>query len=87
MLYPFPSYELTGLIGRYPALEELVWVQEEPENMGAWRTVAPALREIAGDGISVRFVGRPASASPAEGYAAAHAAAQARIVEEAFAGF
>jgi 2-oxoglutarate dehydrogenase E1 component len=85
MLYPFPSEELTGLIGRYPALEEVVWVQEEPENMGAWRPVAPALREIAGDGIRVRFVGRPASASPAEGYAAAHTAAQARIVEGAFA--
>ena len=87
LLYPFPRGELAGLVGRYSALEELVWGQEEPENMGAWRSVAPELREIAGDGIGVRFVGRPASASPAEGYAAAHTAAQARIVEEVFAGF
>ena len=86
LLYPFPCEELVGLVGRYPALAELVWVQEEPENMGAWRSVAPELRDIAGDGIGVRFVGRPASASPAEGYAAAHGAAQARIIEEAFAG-
>lgn len=85
MLYPFPGEELAGLIGRYPALEEIVWVQEEPENMGAWPTTAPRLRMLAGDEIRVRFVGRPASASPAEGYAAAHVAAQARIVEEAFA--
>ncbi|MGB5525980.1 MAG: 2-oxoglutarate dehydrogenase E1 component, partial [Gemmatimonadota bacterium] len=86
MLYPFPGEELAGLIGRYPALEEIVWVQEEPENMGAWRTSAPQLRDLAGEGIKVRFIGRPASASPAEGYAAAHAAQQARIVEEALAG-
>ena len=86
MLYPFPGRELEGLVGRYPALQEVVWVQEEPENMGAWRFVAPSLREVAADGVAVRVISRPASASPAEGYAAAHAAAQARIVEEAFAG-
>jgi len=86
MVYPFPDEELAGLIGRYPALKEIVWVQEEPENMGAWPATAPRLRALAGNGIEVRFVGRPASASPAEGYAAAHAAAQVRIVEEAFAG-
>lgn len=86
MLYPFPREELAGLIGRYTALEEIVWVQEEPENMGAWRTTAPQLRAVAGDRIQVRFVGRPASASPAEGYAAAHTAAQARIVEQALSG-
>jgi 2-oxoglutarate dehydrogenase E1 component len=86
ILYPVPSEELTTLIRRHPALEEIVWVQEEPENMGAWRAIAPELRALAGDGISMRFAGRPASASPAEGYATAHAAAQSRIVEEAFAG-
>jgi 2-oxoglutarate dehydrogenase E1 component len=85
MLYPFPRAELAGLLARYPALEEIVWVQEEPENMGAWRALAPELRETAGEEVRVRFVGRPAAASPAEGYAGAHAAAQARIVEESFA--
>ena len=86
MLYPFPGEEIAGLVGRYPSLEEIVWVQEEPENMGAWRALAPELRALAGDGVEVRFVGRPASASPAEGYAAAHAAAQDGIVARAFAG-
>jgi 2-oxoglutarate dehydrogenase E1 component len=86
LLYPFPDRELAGLIGRYPELREVVWVQEEPENMGAWRTTAHSIREVAPDGVAVRVVSRPASASPAEGYAAAHAAAQARIVEEAFEG-
>jgi len=86
LLYPFPRQELAGLLERYPALEELVWVQEEPENMGAWRNISPELRDTAGEGIQVRFVGRPASASPAEGYAGAYTAAQTRLVEEAFAG-
>jgi 2-oxoglutarate dehydrogenase E1 component len=86
MLYPFPGAELAALVRGLPAVEEIVWVQEEPENMGAWRAIAPELRAVAGEGIGVRFVGRPASASPAEGYAGAHAAAQARIVEEAFDG-
>ena len=86
LLYPLPRAELEGLIGRYPSLQEIVWVQEEPENMGAWRAAAPQLRALAGEEVRVRYVGRPASASPAEGYAAAHAAAQARIVEEALTG-
>ena len=86
MLYPFPGDELAKLVRALPALEEILWVQEEPENMGAWRAIAPGLRDISGEGIGVRFVGRPAAASPAEGYAAAHAAAQARIVEEALGG-
>lgn len=86
LLYPFPRHELAGLLERYPALEEVVWVQEEPENMGAWRNISPELRDTAGQGARVRFVGRPASASPAEGYAGAYTAAQARLVEEAFAG-
>ncbi|MCL7972106.1 MAG: 2-oxoglutarate dehydrogenase E1 component [marine benthic group bacterium] len=86
LLYPFPRAELEGLIGRYPSLEEIVWVQEEPENMGGWRSVEPELRALTPEAVVMRYVGRPASASPAEGYAAAHAAAQARIVEEALAG-
>ena len=86
LLYPFPSADLAGLAGRYPALEEIVWVQEEPKNMGAWRSAEPELRSLAPDGVTVRYIGRPASASPAEGYAAAHAAAQARLVEQAFEG-
>jgi len=87
LLYPFPRTELQGLLDRYPALDEVVWVQEEPENMGAWRYVAPLLHETVREGVSVRRISRPAAASPAEGFAAAHAAAQERIVSEALMDF
>jgi 2-oxoglutarate dehydrogenase E1 component len=60
-------------------------VQEEPLNMGAWRYLEAKLRELVAEGhsIEIRYVGRPERASPAEGYPAAHAAEQSRIVREA----
>ncbi len=85
-LYPFPAAEIAELVGRLPALKEIVWVQEEPRNMGAWRYMQPRLRELAGDGREVRYVGRGERASPAEGSAARHATEQARIVGEAWSG-
>ncbi|MDT8436981.1 MAG: 2-oxoglutarate dehydrogenase E1 component [Gemmatimonadota bacterium] len=84
-LYPFPGEELREARGTYEGLEEIVWAQEEPANMGAWRYIRPLLEELVGPDISVRYAGRPERASPAEGYAAAHAAEQARIVREALA--
>ncbi len=83
-LYPLPAQDLTELIEGYPALEEIVWVQEEPENMGAWRYLEPHLRRLAGTEIPVRYVGRPERSSPAEGYTHTHEAAQTRIAREAF---
>ena len=77
-LYPFPVESARELIGRYPALEEIVWAQEEPQNMGAWRTIRHRLEEAA-TGIPVRFVGRPWRASTAEGYPTAHVLQQDRI--------
>ncbi|MFQ5679988.1 MAG: 2-oxoglutarate dehydrogenase E1 component [Gemmatimonadota bacterium] len=82
-LYPFPWAELRAVVGRFPALEEIRWVQEEPSNAGAWAFVSPWLRAVAGESRVVRYVGRPERASPAEGYAARHARRQAEIVEEA----
>jgi 2-oxoglutarate dehydrogenase E1 component len=64
-------------------LHEVVWAQEEPRNMGAWSYMEPRLRELLPGGVTLRYVGRPERASPAEGYPAAHAAEQQRIVEEA----
>jgi len=81
-LYSFPWTEMRATLARYPKLEELVWVQEEPRNMGAWTFVEPKLRELAGEGITVSYVGRPERASPAEGYPAAHTAEQSRIIQE-----
>ena len=82
-LYSFPWAEARAMLARYPRLEEIVWVQEEPRNMGAWTYLAPKLQELATGGIHVGYVGRPERASPAEGYPAAHAAEQGRIIREA----
>jgi 2-oxoglutarate dehydrogenase E1 component len=92
-LAPFQTGALRATIERYPNLAELVWVQEEPRNMGAWGFMEPRLRElvqqmerpVAGPPLPVRYVGRPERASPAEGSAERHAAEQARIVAAAFA--
>jgi 2-oxoglutarate dehydrogenase E1 component len=82
-LYPFPDRELQTVLGRYPKLAEIVWTQEEPRNMGAWRYAEPYLRRLLGDGVTLQYAGRPDRASPAEGYPSAHVAEQARIVKEA----
>jgi 2-oxoglutarate dehydrogenase E1 component len=83
-LYPFPVEVTRDLIASYRSLEEIVWAQEEPQNMGAWRTIRHRLEEAA-CGIPVRFVGRPWRASTAEGYPTAHALEQDRIARSALA--
>jgi 2-oxoglutarate dehydrogenase E1 component len=82
-LYPWPHEEIAALLDRYPGVEDVVWAQEEPKNMGAWSYAAPRLRALTGNALNVRYVGRPERASPAEGYEAAHKREQARIVAEA----
>jgi 2-oxoglutarate dehydrogenase complex dehydrogenase (E1) component-like enzyme len=79
-LYPFPAGDLQDMLMRYPANAELVWVQEEPRNMGAWSFVAERL-----DGRALRYAGRPESASPATGSHKRHAQEQAEFIEDAFA--
>ncbi len=83
-LYPFPVAELRAVLARYGAVREVVWAQEEPQNMGAWTFVAPRLTALLG-ATRLRYTGRPERASPAEGYESAHKAEQARIVAEALA--
>src|SRR5205814_2083208 len=85
LLYPFPSAEIAELITRYPKLSEIVWVQEEPRNMGPQKFMLPQLRQLVGPDVTVRDIGRPERSSPAEGYPAAHQAEQAGIVAAAFA--
>jgi len=82
-LYPWPHADLTWLLDGYTSLRDVVWCQEEPKNQGAWTWVAPRLRATVGNAVSIRYVGRPERASPAEGYTSDHAAEQTRIVEEA----
>lgn len=83
-LYPFPERELREALSRYPEAREIVWVQEEPANMGALAFVLPELERLAG-GRAVRSVKRSASASPATGSAKAHALEQRRLLELALA--
>ena len=85
-LYPFPSEALARLLASYPALREIVWAQEEPQNMGAWRSIRHRLEEAAGRTPAVghvTYVGRPWRASPSEGYPTLHHREQDRIVREA----
>jgi 2-oxoglutarate dehydrogenase E1 component len=84
-LAPFQNSALRAVIGQYPNLTEIAWLQEEPRNMGAWTYMEPRLRELTGGAIPIDYIGRPERASPAEGSAEAHADEQARIVSEAFA--
>jgi 2-oxoglutarate dehydrogenase E1 component len=84
-LYPFPAHDLEPVFQRYPNLAELVWVQEEPRNMGAWKAAKPQLEFITQGKYRLRYVGRARRASPAEGSMAWHQMQQAEIVEEAFA--
>ena len=83
-LAPFPRVALREVLDGYPSLTEVVWLQEEPENMGAWDWVRGQLEESIEDRCSLRYIGRVRSASPSEGSAAWHQINQKRIVEEAF---
>jgi 2-oxoglutarate dehydrogenase E1 component len=82
-LYPLPVRDMLGIIERYSKLEQIVWVQEEPENMGAWEFVRPSLDGLAGS-RRLAVLARPRSSSPAEGSAAAHAHNQERLIRQAF---
>ena len=83
LLYPFPEGQVLKLIQRYPKLREVVWVQEEPRNMGARAHMFPRLMQIMPEGIRFGYIGRPERASPGEGYPAAHIDEQNRIVTTA----
>ena len=82
-LYPFPVEEKAALVASFPNLAEVVWTQEEPQNMGPWRAIRHRLEENLPKGVSLRYVGRPWRASPSEGYPTAHLREQDRIVREA----
>jgi 2-oxoglutarate dehydrogenase E1 component len=82
-LYPFPVSAYDELLARYPALTEVVWAQEEPQNMGAYRATRHRLEEGLPDEVALRYVGRPWRASTSEGYPTAHLIEQDRIVRAA----
>ena len=82
-LYPFPVEAAARLVASYPALEEVVWAQEEPQNMGAWRPIRHRLEEAVA-GRPLRYAGRPWRASTSEGYPTSHFREQDRIVRAVF---
>ncbi|MGE5813939.1 MAG: 2-oxoglutarate dehydrogenase E1 component, partial [Acidobacteriota bacterium] len=82
-LYPFPAEDVEAVLAQYPGLQELTWVQEEPENMGAWEFARPYLGGLAGSRFALHMVARPRSSSPAEGSAARHARMQQQLIERA----
>jgi len=85
LLAPLPVGEINALIARYPKLKKIVWVQEEPKNMGARAFVRRRLLEGKRDGFDIEYIGRGYRASPSEGYAGQHAVEQERIVATALA--
>jgi 2-oxoglutarate dehydrogenase E1 component len=84
-LYPLPVESILALVDSYPNLERLYWVQEEPQNMGAWGSLERALGLARPSHIQWGYIGRSRRASPSEGYAGSHQLEEERIVSEAFA--
>ena len=84
-LYPFPHKALTAELKKYPKLEEIIWCQDEPQNQGAWFFVQHNILENMSDGMKLAYAGRPASASPACGYAHLHQEQQKSLLNAAFA--
>ena len=84
-LYPFPHKALVAELKKYPKLEEVVWCQDEPQNQGAWFFVQHNLLENMSEGMRLAYSGRPASASPAVGYAHLHQEQQKSLINASFA--
>jgi multifunctional 2-oxoglutarate metabolism enzyme len=86
LLYPFAKNEIAEVIDRYPNLKQIVWAQEEPKNMGAFKVMGRRMAELCPEDVEFRYVGRPQRAAPSEGYPAAHRSEQERIVLTALEG-
>ncbi|MGM0589973.1 MAG: multifunctional oxoglutarate decarboxylase/oxoglutarate dehydrogenase thiamine pyrophosphate-binding subunit/dihydrolipoyllysine-residue succinyltransferase subunit [Bacteroidota bacterium] len=81
--YPFPDADIAEMLTDFDQLDEVVWCQEEPQNMGAWTFVLPRLQKVLSDGMQVTYAGRLPSASPATGIKKIHEAEQLKLVKEA----
>jgi 2-oxoglutarate dehydrogenase E1 component len=82
-LYSFPAADVQKVLARYPNAQEVIWLQEEPKNMGAWSYVAPRIKALLPAEMAFVYVGRAESASPAEGSQSDHAEEQQRIIQHA----
>ena len=83
LLYPFPADEVRKVLDNYPNVREVVWVQEEPRNMGAWSYVSPQLASLVNSDVEVTVVSRPERSSPAVGFFDLYQAEQEQIITEA----
>ncbi|TCS33265.1 2-oxoglutarate dehydrogenase E1 component [Paucimonas lemoignei] len=84
-LYPFPHKAFAAELKKFPAMTELVWAQDEPQNQGAWFQIQHNIFENIEEGQKLAYAGRPASASPAVGYYDKHYAQQKALLDQAFA--
>jgi 2-oxoglutarate dehydrogenase E1 component len=83
-LYPFPHKAFAAELKKYPNASDIVWCQDEPQNQGAWFFVNHYIHENMLDGQKLGYAGRPASASPAVGYAHLHQEQQKALLDQAF---
>ena len=84
MLYPFPADDLQKVFAHYPNAQEIIWVQEEPENMGAWNYMASHLAPLLATNTELQVIARPGRASPAVGFWDLYMAEQEEIMQQAF---
>lgn len=82
-LYPFPKEEILSHLKKLKNVQEIVWVQEEPKNMGSWFYMEPRLREAVEGRLDIRYIGRPDRSSTAEGQPDVHDIEQERILTDA----
>jgi 2-oxoglutarate dehydrogenase E1 component len=82
-LYPFPARELAAVLAAYPNARQVYWVQEEPQNMGAWTFMNERLPRLLGEGRRLTYVGRAEAASPATGQYKVHLSEEAELIQRA----
>jgi 2-oxoglutarate dehydrogenase E1 component len=83
-LYPLPAAALESVAAGYPNLEEVVWLQEEPANAGAWEFIHPRLKRLLDGKLPLRLISRPRRASPAEGSMSMHVLHQSTLLDRAY---
>lgn len=83
-IYPIPTEKLQLVMSRYPNLKEVVWLQEEPETMGAWMFMFPFFRKLIDGRFPLHYIGRRRNSSPAEGSSSMHKVNQEAMIKQAF---
>ena len=82
-LYPLPGEQVADVLAGYPGATDVVWVQEEPANQGAWAHIALSLPDHLSEGTGLRRLSRKAGSSPAAGSSKVHEAEQSALVAAA----